>query len=467
MTNRILIEEEQITVRIKLFSFVSNTVGKKGSLILDAEISDPSVFPQNYEKDILFEMSIIENYKVKCGVWRGYKCQYILCNFDESIPAGEYELDFEHESFVYKNYLILFQNKKFSFKKIDSNLVDLYSNRKVFTIDKNEKEDKTTYDLKFNISSYNNERIYLSYYTVLDNCKKENNQLVCPMKRNQLINIAEPSENNDLIGRIKVQFLNNNNKLINFELIPPIEIFYKMPKEDIFVRITKIAEKVGGDISFIAYETNVTDITNVRPDTSDFQLPFVKENGEESKSSCTFRKYDKTPLYLLCRINCGTYRLKEIKEEKNIYYINIKYNFRIQPTNNKELVYINCEKLGFYMYWVYPEILDFSKNDSLTVEYYTYSPEYVTGLTFNEKAEDLACEITGYVIKCVVPKSHFKGKKNGYYFTKHRNQFEGKSISYEIPPIKVILPDSGSKSFRNYISFTFIYSFILFFLTLF
>jgi hypothetical protein len=51
-TNRILIEEEQIIV--KLFGFVSNTVGKKGSLILDAEISDPSVFPQNYEKDILF-----------------------------------------------------------------------------------------------------------------------------------------------------------------------------------------------------------------------------------------------------------------------------------------------------------------------------------------------------------------------------------------------------------------------------
>jgi hypothetical protein len=84
-------------------------------------------------------------------------------------------LDFEHESFVYKNYLILFPNKKFSFKKIDSNIVDLYSNRNVFIIQKNEKEDKTTYDLKFNISSYNNERIYLSDYTVLDNCKKENN----------------------------------------------------------------------------------------------------------------------------------------------------------------------------------------------------------------------------------------------------------------------------------------------------
>ena len=92
-------------------------------------------------------------------------------------------------------------------------------------------------------------------------------------------------------------------------------------------------------------------------------------------------------------------------------------------------------------------------------------PEYITGLTLNEKADDLSCEITGFVIKCTVPKSHFKGKKSGYYYTKHRNQFEGKSISYEIPPLKIILADS--ESFGNNLSFSFIYSFILLFLIIF
>ena len=126
-----------------------------------------------------------------------------------------------------------------------------------------------------------------------------------------------------LEAKLMSNFFKRKNFLMNFELIPSIEIFNKMPKEDIFVGITKIVEKVGDGNSFIAYETNITDITNVRPDIYGFILPFVKENGEESESICTFRKYDNTPLYLLCRIDAGTYRLKEIKEEKNIFYINI------------------------------------------------------------------------------------------------------------------------------------------------
>ena len=169
-TNRILIEEN-VNATITLTSLVSDTIGKRGTLILAAELSD-SVFPLNYEKNILFEIFITAKYKVKFGVWNDNPNNYVFCNVDESIPAGEYELNFDGVMFEYKNYLFLFNNKKFSFIKIDSNLIDLYSNKKVFNIEKNEKEDKTTYDLKFNISSYNNERIYLSDFTVLDNCKK-------------------------------------------------------------------------------------------------------------------------------------------------------------------------------------------------------------------------------------------------------------------------------------------------------
>ena len=169
-TNRFLIEEN-VNATITLTSLVSDTIGKKGTLILAAELSD-SVFPLNYEKNILFEIFITAKYKVKFGVWNNNPNNYVFCYVNESIPVGEYELNFDGVIFEYKNYLFLFNNKKFSFIKIDSNLIDLYSNKKVFNIEKNEKEDKTTYDLKFNISSYNNERIYLSDFTVLDNCKK-------------------------------------------------------------------------------------------------------------------------------------------------------------------------------------------------------------------------------------------------------------------------------------------------------
>ena len=99
---------------------------------------------------------------------------------------------------------------------------------------------------------------------------------------------------------------------------------------------------------------------------------------------------------------------------------------------------------------MYPEIFDFTKNDSLIIEYGMEDPEKFVGITFNEEANDLTCQDIGREVKrCTVPKSHFKGKKSGYYFTKHSNHLNGKSYSYEAPPIKVILNDSKG----NIISF--------------
>ena len=72
-------------------------------------------------------------------------------------------------------------------------------------------------------------------------------------------------------------------------------------------------------------------------------------------------------------------------------------------------------------------------------------PGRLTGITLNEKEEDLNCEITqNMLLRCTVPKSHFKGMESGYYFTKHTNHLNGKSTSYEGIPIKVILDDSPS-----------------------
>jgi hypothetical protein len=94
------------------------------------------------------------------------------------------------------------------------------------------------------------------------------------------------------------------------------------------------------------------------------------------------------------------------------------------------------------MIFIYPEILDFTKEDILTVDYVIENPDSLTGITFNEDAEDLICETLGRRIKrCEVPKSHFNGKESGYYFTKHTNLLDGKSFSYEAPPIKIILPE--------------------------
>ena len=165
---------------------------------------------------------------------------------------------------------------------------------------------------------------------------------------------------------------------------------------------------------------------------------------------------------MLFNINKGTYKLKELKEEIIIDKINTRYNFRIQPTKNNELVKNNGGEGWSFIVSVYPEILDFTKKDTLTIEYFTREPYLITGLTFNEKANYFPCQTSGQILICNVIKSHFKGKKTGYYYTKQRNLNEGKSILYEIPPIKVILSGSDSS-----FSFSFYYSFIFLFIILF
>ena len=175
-----------------------------------------------------------------------------------------------------------------------------------------------------------------------------------------------------------------------------------------------------------------------------FKLRFANNNGGDKNCYCGFRKYDDIPLLIICFINNqGTNWLKEITEEIIIDNANIKYNFRIQTVNNEEKIDCNTEARGTMFFWIYPEIFDFTKSDSLIIEYAMESPKDLVGITFNEEANDLTCQTIGKQIKrCTVPKSHFEGKKNGYYFTMHSNHLNGKSYSYDAPPVKVILNDS-------------------------
>ena len=87
------------------------------------------------------------------------------------------------------------------------------------------------------------------------------------------------------------------------------------------------------------------------------------------------------------------------------------------------------------------------------------------GLTFNENANDLDC-IRKYpgdrLLVCNVTKSHFSGKKSGYYYIKHTNTLGKKSTNYEVAPIKILLndgidPDKGTEPKNNSKSNTVLY----------
>ena len=261
---------------------------------------------------------------------------------------------------------------------------------------------------------------------------------------------------------LEIEYLNHNYTIKRFPLIPKIDVIYdNIQKININVLITKLIQNVGEHDTPIAYETNVNDIENIYMDSVDFELTFESEK-EEKKAGCFFRKYDNNPLLLVCFFNrVGEYWLKEITRDI-IIESHFKYKFIIKPVKLYDKLYLDSGLDGSFIFMLYPEVLDFTKKDSLIVEYAIEDPKYLTGITFNENEKDLVCQDVGREIKrCTVPKTHFQGKKSGYYFTKHQNHLNKKSSSYEALPIKVILT-SDSESKGNIISFSYFISLLLF-----
>ena len=63
----------------------------------------------------------------------------------------------------------------------------------------------------------------------------------------------------------------------------------------------------------------------------------------------------------------------------------------------------------------------------------------------NQRSSGLNCEILGenQLLSCIVPKSHFKGRKSGNYFLVYDDKRWAYDLFFEIPPFEVILNESN------------------------
>jgi len=122
------------------------------------------------------------------------------------------------------------------------------------------------------------------------------------------------------------------------------------------------------------------------------------------------------------------------------------YNFYIQPVKIDDTITINGNGTSLLM--IIPKVLDFSSNDSISIDLGLFQPEYAKGIRFNLNAkEDLVCEDRRNIKRCIVPKSHFENKQNGYYNIYHLNHVNKYIKFYEQSPIQVIFQnDDGGKS---------------------
>ena len=169
-------------------------------------------------------------------------------------------------------------------------------------------------------------------------------------------------------------------------MITEINILYKnVVKEDIYVGITKCLTNYTELMTYVVYETNVTNIKRVK---ASLTLP-AKPNYE---INCRLVKHEINPLYLMCEVNwADTVSLKEITQEIIFREINVKYNFRIQPYKFEKFNVnenVNRGKIPL----IYLEIFDFSKKDELDFYVYSPYPENVKGLSYNENGDKLKCK---------------------------------------------------------------------------
>jgi len=434
------LNEESLNITITVQRCIGMIViGKIGTVKMSTLYSGPEIFDDiDIEEKTKFE-TIVEDiynhnntYKIYCRL-RNSKWKTLLCSAEETIPFGEYYVRFNNTKFNYNGYEVIVNgNGNYYFEKLDKYLIDLYVDEQTINVE----EDKNVYEIKFKIHSYNQERLFLMkelgiFY--LENCYENKNELICPISKERLEEIME--KNNQ-----EFSYRYNNGEISGeLQVHSYLYINYKYPKkEDIYVKITKLFDKCAQSEATIAYATNITNISKITPSLQSFRLSF-NELGEKW---CSFRKYDGTPLLIVCMMNFGNNKfnnsLSEIKEEIILDNINIKYNFRIQPVKNTEKFYV-CTSSGSLTFWSYPDVLDFTKQDSITIEYWTERPKNLDGIKLNKDSPDLECENIDSFKRCIVHKSHFKGKENGYYYTMYRNCLNSTSIFYELPPIKVIL----------------------------
>ena len=317
--------------------------------------------------------------------------------------------------------------------------MDLYSDKQSITV----VEGKDTYELRFKIYSYNQDPIFVNYNLLID-CTQENNELVCPITRKQLDAILTKSESGLYI--CYTSYISEGER---FPLIPKIDVIYEATqKTDVYVGITKLIEGVCESDTMIAYKTNVTDIDNVFTDLEDdFQLEFF-DGTKTTEQNCVFRKYVDNPLLILCFVyNDGTNWLKEITQEKVYNNLNVKYNFRIQPVKNRDKINFTSSGRGSFIIWSYPQILNFTKNDTLYIYYSNESPRRFNGITFNENAEDLNCEILENKLKrCVVnPGSILVGNGKDRFSSVGRISFIFSIVAHALEGYE----ESDSQNIRN------------------
>ena len=409
--------------------FIRNYDDTKTNIFNASDIEEKTYF-----ETILYDENKVNRYNIKCRLWKpSNELIRIFCDLEGKLNETEQKVFFDYLTIDYNDYKVnIIFKTPLSVKQYDYNMPFLYSDKQIINI----YDGIDSYNLKFKIGKYNEEKIILISEIfcniILDECQIEGKDLICSVNKSSLDKILQ--ENKDILS-ISCY---NEIKLFDFKNIMDIIINRNYTdKEIVYVGITNLLQETVDFLSFITYETNVSDISDVN--THLFDMEFELNNY-----SCFLKKNIESNLLFLCFAEfMGSDCLGVIEKEVILNDINIKYDFYIQPVTNKQ--YFNISGASPYIITAYPIILDFTSADNLTIDYVIPLSQNVT-IKLNPDATELECINGENTKRCIVPKSHFENKKSGYYYTYHLNYLKKYAISYEFSPIEVILPDDGKNT---------------------
>ena len=367
------LSEENIEIKIKQKDNKEAIItGKYGVIYFVTNYNDTekNIFNINdIEEKTSFNTSFFaqnNNYDVNCRLWKSITGQIrVFCKF-KTLQEFQSETSYlEKSSFLYDKYTITITSEILNTKifQINELIPFLYADKQIINIYNNE-ESEQIFNLKFKQENYNNNILILSGKWVnikmLVECEIKEKELICKISKEDLEGIL--SENNE---GLKLMSYNLIMRTYYFPNVFDIIInFINYRKQNIYVGITKLLENTYEQSNYIVYETNITSITNLISD--EFNL--IQDY------SCFFKKDSKRPLLILCESsNSGTYSLGEIKKEIILDRINVKYNFIILPVINNEKYEIS-EQLGSHIFNIFPNLLNFTLYDEITIEILMNNP---------------------------------------------------------------------------------------------
>jgi hypothetical protein len=274
-------------------------------------------------------------------------------------------------------------------------------------------------------------------------CNRKNDELICPIKKTFLECFCGKINGREVFSKVPMVYYTKDGKAKDLELISEKIINFDIKKIDVYIKISKLLTKNIGISTYIAYETNVTNIQPV------FNLVPINNIFEQTDfiDSCYFKKTEKSPLLILCQAKKeGVISMKEIKDEIKLNDTNHKYNFIILPVNHNETVTISRSFSYSVISGIYPTILDFSTKEIIQFDLFMSEPNSLDGISFNENAENLKCDNLVNIKRCNISKDHFKGKNDEYYYLIYEIPIiKNKTISYINSPVTVILNKDNNK----------------------